>query len=463
MKILLTAHQFLPSYTSGTEVLTFEVARELIRLGHQVRILTGWPNDDDAAPSSAYDEFEYEGIRIHRVHPPGVADTTVAERTRAEFDNPMTAAAFTALTAKWRPDIVHFFHLQRLSSSIPMRCVQAAIATVYTATDFWAICPLNQLRLPDGRTCEGPDRDSANCVLHLAVQGRRVHLAPLYRWVPLRLVGAVLRIAPAEENGASKNIGAARALQHRPDVMRRMLKSIDRVIAPTQYMAQRLREFGTPEESISELHYGIDTTIYSNVRPLLAGPRLRIGFIGTLSEHKGPHVLLEAMKLVPSDMPCEVSLYGDETFYPDYVTQLKLLCEGDERIAFRGSFVRDELPRVIADLDVLIIPSTWSENTPLVILAAQSAARPVVGSNVAGISEIVTDGQNGRLFEAGDAAALAAILRELVGQPEQLRAMAERARPSKDISMYTAELVAIYEEVLAARARQHLLLQKIFA
>ncbi len=46
MKILLTAHQFLPEFSSGTEVLTYEVATELIRLGHEVRVLTGWPGSD---------------------------------------------------------------------------------------------------------------------------------------------------------------------------------------------------------------------------------------------------------------------------------------------------------------------------------------------------------------------------------------------------------------------------------
>lgn len=461
MKILLTTHQFLPDYTSGTEVLSFEVARELKRLGHDVRILTGWPADEFVEPPAAYDEYEYEGVRVHRLYPPAFTETTVSERTRLEYDNPATAAAFTALTASWKPDIVHFFHLQRLSASIPLRCAQQAIACLYTATDFWSICPLNQLRLPDGQTCPGPEPDSANCVLHLALQGRRAHLAPLYRWVPKKLVGAVLRIAPSDGQRASQNLGAARALQHRPDRMRRMLNVIDRIIAPTAFMAQRLKDFGASEQSIAVLGYGIDTTLYANRAPLLAGDRLRIGFIGTLHEHKGVHVLIDAVKLLDPAADFSVCVYGDESFYPDYVAQVKASAESDPRIRFRSTFVRSELPRVINDFDVLVVPSTWSENTPLVIFAAQAAGRPVIGSNVAGIAEVVTDGVNGRLFDVGNPAALAAILGELVREPGRLKEMAVNAKPSKDISRYVADLLDLYEEVLVERAADLVTRQRI--
>ncbi len=461
MKILLTTHQFLPEYTSGTEVLSFEVARELIRFGHQVRILTGWPPSEFVDPPTTYDEYAYEGIHVYRIYPPPFGKTTMAERTRAEFDNPATAAAFTALTATWRPDVVHFFHLQRLSASIPMRCAQQGIACVFTATDFWSICPLNQLRLPSGETCPGPEADSANCVLHLAVQGRRAHLAPLYRWVPKGLVGAMLKIAPQDEQSASSNLSAARALQHRPAVTRRMLDVIDRIIAPTTFMAQRLKDFGAAEESIVELGYGIDTKVYANHRPLLTSDHLRIGFIGTLHEHKGAHVLIDAIKLLDASAACSVSIYGDEKFYPEYVAQLKASAEGESRIMFQGTFKRAELPRVIDTFDILVVPSTWTENTPLVILAAQAAGRPVIGSDVAGIAEAVSDGVNGRLFKGGSSPALAAVLAELIGHPAQLLEMAQQAKPTKDISRYVADLLDIYEEVLAERASNLMSRQRI--
>ena len=452
MKVLLTTHQFLPDYTSGTEVLSFEVARELIRLGHDVRILTGWPASETVDPPAAYDEYVYEGIRVHRIYPLAFGASTPAERTRAEFDNPATAAAFTAITTAWRPDVVHCFHLQRLSSSIPFRCVEQDIACIFTATDFWAICPLVQLQLPDGNTCTGPVSDSSNCVLHLALQSRRTRFAPLYHWVPKGVVGAVLRLVPQSEQSASMNLNAARALQSRSAVMRRLLAVCDRIVAPTGYMAQRLRDFGATDRSLVELSYGIDTTIYGEPRPILMGDTLRIGFIGTFREHKGPHVLIEAVKLLDPALPVSVRIYGDDPLNSDYALQLKASAASDPRISFPGTFERRDFPVVMNELDALVVPSTWSENTPLVLFAAGSAGRPIIGSDVSGIAEVVTDGVNGRLFEAGNPDALAQVLDELIRQPERLSEMARHARPAKDISRYVADLLDLYESVLMERA-----------
>ncbi len=163
-------------------------------------------------------------------------------------------------------------------------------------------------------------------------------------------------------------------------------------------------------------------------------------------------MLVDAIRLLDPGIACSVRIYGDETFYPEYVAQIRAAAEGDARVRFAGTFTRNELPRVIDDVDVLIVPSTWSENTPLVIFAAQAAGRPVIGSNVSGIAALIEDGVNGRLFEAGSATALAAVLEDVLERPEALLAMSRKAIQAKDISHYVADLLGIYEDVLAERA-----------
>ena len=133
--------------------------------------------------------------------------------------------------------------------------------------------------------------------------------------------------------------------------------------------------------------------------------------------------------MLDPSLACEVSIYGDDPLNPEYATQLRASADGESRIAFHGTFRRSELPRVINELDVLVVPSTWTENTPLVLFAAQAAGRPVIGSDVAGISEVITDGVNGRLFEVGNATALSAVIADIVRDPSLLLPMAERATP----------------------------------
>ena len=68
MKILLTAHQFLPDYFSGTEILTYSVAKELISRGHEVIVFTGYPARVALPDSERFDSYRYEDIEVYRFH-----------------------------------------------------------------------------------------------------------------------------------------------------------------------------------------------------------------------------------------------------------------------------------------------------------------------------------------------------------------------------------------------------------
>ena len=95
----------------------------------------------------------------------------------------------------------------------------------------------------------------------------------------------------------------------------------------------------------------------------------------------------------------------------------------------------------------MAVPSLWYENTPFSVLEALHVDIPVLASDLGGISEIVHDGENGRLFRAGDAEALAAVLRELVADPEAQLRVQNAVRVT--IADNTRSFLAIYEELLA--------------
>src|SRR5262249_60178845 len=85
---------------------------------------------------------------------------------------------------------------------------------------------------------------------------------------------------------------------------------------------------------------------------------------------------------------------------------------------------RRDVPRVMAALDVLVLPSTRSEGTSQVILQALAIGTPVVGSNVGGIPELVRNCETGRLVPPGDSAALADAILAALREPERAHAMA---------------------------------------
>jgi glycosyltransferase involved in cell wall biosynthesis len=141
MKIIVTVHQFLPEYSAGTEVIALGIARELQERGHEVVVVTGYPDPRSLRDNERFDRYTHDGLRVerfrHSPHPMG--DQQVV--TELAYDNRLFARAFDRLLAEVEPDVVHFVHLARLSAWLIEPCVERGIPTVFTVTDFWPVCP----------------------------------------------------------------------------------------------------------------------------------------------------------------------------------------------------------------------------------------------------------------------------------------------------------------------------------
>ena len=85
-----------------------------------------------------------------------------------------------------------------------------------------------------------------------------------------------------------------------------------------------------------------------------------------------------------------LDVHGSPNVEPSYAASLKAAAGTDARIRFRGPFAEGEQARVLAELDVLVVPSIWWENSPLVVLEALAAGLPVIASRTGGINRIST-------------------------------------------------------------------------
>src|SRR5439155_15491353 len=102
-------------------------------------------------------------------------------------------------------------------------------------------------------------------------------------------------------------------------------------------------------------------------------------------------------------------------------------------------FEHEQTSAVYGQMDVLVVPSLWLENSPLVIHEAFMAGVPVVGARMGGIAELVRDGENGLLYEATSAAELAAALSTLVDRPERLEHFRRNLPAVKSIAQDAVE------------------------
>jgi glycosyltransferase involved in cell wall biosynthesis len=451
LRLLLTVHQFFPDYSAGTEVLTLSSAKELQARGHQVEIWTGFPADKHLAEHARFDAYEYEGVRVKRYHHSYTPTRVQRNVVEAEYNNHFFHQHFSEYIRSAAPDIVHFFHLARLSGSPILACQQMRIPTVFTATDFWAICPLNQLRLPDNSACPGPDQLALNCLKHVLETVQPTPMRRLIRVLPDWLLMILISISKRPWWPERRFSPMAKALATRPVWLMQALNTVDRILVPTRFMQEMLIGRGLEASRLRRMAFGIDLDQHQNPPAKPSRDAVHVGFIGTLAEHKGAHVLIAAARQLPMDIPIMVKIYGGLDEFPPYAAQLKELAGADQRISFCGTFPNQEIGKVLADLDILVVPSMWHENTPLVVHSAQAASTPVIGSNVPGIRQLIQHGHNGLLFEMGDAQALASLLSRIAGERDLIRSLSTNAAKPVSIPQYVDGLETVYDEILTER------------
>ncbi len=221
MKILLAIHEFFPESTGGAEVLTRDTGKLLQSRGHEVRIFTAYPAKGPVKDEERFDRYIHEGLTIERfIYSPG----PMGEQDNLfeiEYNNLFFAANFREFLKKWRPDVVHFFHLHRLTASAIDVCAELGIPAVYTATDFWPVCLLSQLRLHDNSMCTGPNRNAVKCLRHLVVAYQpeeiRSKVSKIPDWL-LSLIVVGIKAGFGKEHWFSPYV---KALAERPDFMRK--------------------------------------------------------------------------------------------------------------------------------------------------------------------------------------------------------------------------------------------------
>jgi glycosyltransferase involved in cell wall biosynthesis len=201
----------------------------------------------------------------------------------------------------------------------------------------------------------------------------------------------------------------------RAEYMRRLCRDVTHFFAPTEYLRRRFIEFGVADDRLSTSRTGIDHRRFARASARPRADCLRLGFIGSLTRSKAPDVLLEAFQQLPRGA-ASVTVVGSFAPYhgdSSYRAVVEPLLHHDA-VRLRGPVPHRQIPDLLRDLDILVVPSVWPENSPLVLHEAFLARVPVVASRIGGIPEIVADGRGGLLFEPGRPDDLAKVLGRVV-------------------------------------------------
>lgn len=334
MRILFAAHQFFPEHYAGTEVLTLGLAKELKARGHEPHVFAArrsYPVND-IQPGEIVD-YEYGDIPVRRVGRPREG---LSRPYSLDYRNPVMAERAREYVREVEPDIIHAMHFQGLSASVIEVFKESGAPVVYTATDFWSVCPVVDLRRHDGVMCRGPELK--HCVRCIASRYPGSRMKAALDRTPDKALQAAGKFSETRLSELFRPLRQVKALKERPVSIREAVNELDHIIAPTELTRELLNANGVKGRSMEVSHYGIDT---SGVRDAPKNsnepPPLRIGFIGTLGPHKGCDLLIKAFKQLPG-LDATLNIYGNLERFKSFVAELRRLADGDERITFAGTF-----------------------------------------------------------------------------------------------------------------------------
>lgn len=422
MKVLTVVHDFLPEHVGGTEVHAAQLALELRRRGHEVLVLTS--ERDLARPEGDWSRREWNGLPVIEL----VLQREYAD-VRETYAAPFAGEAFRDLLRGFAPDVVHFQHPAHFGAGCIEIAADEGAPVVVTLHDYHLLCERATLQRADGSLCTAGAQPwstpSAACTDCL--QRHPVHAG---RW-------------PDADTRAQR---LARAACERRALHTRALARADVVISPSRFLVQLCEQAGLLTPGRARVLKAGYPGPRREPRASDKARALRVGYVGGIYPSKGVHVLVEALRLLRGEA-IELEIHGVLEWFPEYVTELRRAAEGS-RVAFRGRFAPEQLDDVLAGCDLLAVPSTWYENMPLTMHEAWRMGLPVVASRLGGMAEALHEGQGGRLFEPGDAAALARVLSELAADRAQLLLLAQRRPPVPTLEEIADEVLALYARIL---------------
>lgn len=452
MKIAIFVHCFFPEHFYGTETYTLNIAANLISLGHTVTVVTGIFYGE-TTKGEALSSYVYNGVQVLVIDKNFFPNRRVRDTYEQSEMLPVLRSVLTHL----QPDIIHVTHLINHTAVLLDLAREMDIPTVATLTDFFGFCFTNKLEDARGLLCSGPSSIRDNCVAcYLKVAGTAHTTHPLLIWLrhrlPLSIISRILVLSVRLKLLPSKGLAhVVKDLQDRPDLLgERYNRTYGIVIAPTAFLAKAYGANGL-QVPIRTHWFGVD--IQRTPKPARApGDPIRFGYIGQLAEHKGVDLLLEAFRHV---QPCaaEILIYGPLDQDPAYAKRLQHLAGA--QVQFRATFPPDEMVAVMGGLDVLVIPSRWYENSPLVLLYALATHTPVIVSRVEGLTEFLQEGVNGFSFERGCCADLVQVLQRFISDPGLSAKLSASTHYERTTAVMAAELEKVYQEASEGAITRH--------
>lgn len=352
MKILMVNKFLYPN--GGSETYVFKIGEQLIEMGHQVQYF-GMEHPDRIVSNhvgSYTSNMDFHTGKLNKLMYPFKIIYSTEARKKIKL-----------VLEDFKPDVVHLnnFNFQITPSVIYEirkfeRKNKSSISIIFTAHDYQWVCPNHMFQVPStGELCTRCLVGKyGNCIKYKCVHSSRVKsiLGALEAFVYKRL----------------KTYG-----------------KIDKIICPSEFMNQMLSKDELLRERTVTMHNFIDER--ENNREKTVFKEDYVLYFGRYAEQKGIKTLLEVCKRLP-EIPFVFAGSG----------ALEKEINKVNNIENRGFLTGKELHDMISKARFVVFPSEWYENCPFSVMEAQMYGTPVIGTDIGGTPELISEGKTGLLF-----------------------------------------------------------------
>jgi glycosyltransferase involved in cell wall biosynthesis len=380
MKILLINKFFF--LKGGAEASFFATAEILERKGHKIIFFSMAHPENFDSPYSKYFisqvKFEDSGSIFQKIKASGRMLYSIKARNKLE-----------QLVKAERPDIVHLHNIHhQISPSILHTLKKFGLPIVMSLHDYKMVCPVYTL-LRKGKICEKcKDKKFYHCVFQRC-----------------------------SKDSFSKSFLNSIEMYIHHNILK-IYDLVDIFISPSKFLKEKINVMGF-KAKIFHLRNFININEYA---PLYSWNEESIVYFGRLSQEKGLFTLLQALK----ELEIKCKIFGDGPLRKKLEEKAKR--ENLANISFLGYTPQEKLRKDIRQSMFVVLPSEWCENNPFSVVEAFALGKPVIGSNIGGIPELVENFKTGLIFEPGNPNDLREKILYLLNNRDEISDLGKAAR-----------------------------------
>jgi glycosyltransferase involved in cell wall biosynthesis len=401
MRILYISLPPYDKWGGGVPIYTYDLAKILSKLGHEIYYLYNWGSDLRLKPyfrKIAKEDITFLEIRNSPVNYTNYWDITL------DVTNTKIERIFMQILKIYKTDIIHIQNIM----GFPFRIIEVAnslkIPIVNSLHNYFYLCPKVEL-FTNGKTCSGPNK--FKCTRCISIK-REYFIKPksIFKTIfPKNIVkkaqviknsfyknyfNKITKFSITYKQRSNFSLDYVNKMQTRINYSKFILnKGIDINIAVSSRVKDIFSRQGYYEGNFITEHIGTRVTDF--IRPIKStrkNKQIIFGYAGPIAFHKGIHILIDAMEKI-MNKNVRLEIYGPKD--SQYAQKLIQKAEKDNRIILHGRYDRNNLTDILNSFDVVVIPPIWEDNAPQIVFESMAAKKVIIGANIGGIPDFIQD------------------------------------------------------------------------